>query len=326
MNNRPYSLSDRKRLIFVAVFVVVLFSLLVIRFYQIQIIQGDHWKKIALSQHQAVETIPFMRGCFYSNTSIKEGHPEEKQPFVMDVQKFHLYIDPDSIPAISKPKIAAALYAFLGLTEDDLPWFKGEFQRKSRSRKLASWLDYAKKQEIENWWSQVCRQEKVARNAIYFVSDYQRSYPFGCMLGTVLHTVQENKDAEGQSLPTGGLEMLYNDVLKGKKGKRRIVRSPLHPIGTGQVLDAPENGADIYLTINHYLQAIVEAELAKGVKKAGAIGGWAVMMDPYSGEILALAQVPTFNPANYRDYYNDPNLLDSTKVRAVTDCFEPGSI
>ena len=80
------------------------------------------------------------------------------------------------------------------------------------------------------------------------------------------------------------------------------------------------------MTINHYLQAIVEAELANGVKKAGALGGWAVMMDPYSGEVLALAQVPTFNPARYRDYYNDPALLDSTKVRAVTDCFEPGSI
>jgi cell division protein FtsI (penicillin-binding protein 3) len=297
-----------------------------VRFYQIQIIQGAHWKKIALSQHQAIETIPFMRGSFYSNTAIKQGHPEDKQPFVMDVQKFHLYIDPDSIPPVVKPKICAALISFLGLQESDHPWLQGEFQRKSRSRKVASWLDPAKMREIENWWKGFCAFEKIARNAIYFVSDYQRSYPFGSMLGTVLHTVQEGKDSEGQALPTGGLEMLFNDWLKGKKGKRLIVRSPHHPIDAGKILESPENGADIYLTINHYLQAIVESELAKGVQRAGALGGWAVMMDPFSGEILALAQMPSFNPCRYRDYYNDPVLIETTKVKAVTDCFEPGSI
>lgn len=281
---------------------------------------------MALSQHQTIESIPFMRGSFFSNTAIKEGHPDEKQPFVMDVQKFHLFIDPESMPEKHKPKIAAALFSFLGFTEADLPWLKVEFQRKSRSRKIGAWLDAAKKKEIEEWWKTFARKEKIARNAIYFESDYQRSYPFGSMLGTILHTVQENKDAEGQALPTGGLEMLFNDVLKGKKGKRQLLRSPLHPIGTGKILESPENGADIYLTVNHYLQAIVESELSKGVQAAGAIGGWAVMMEPNTGEILALAQVPTFNPAKYRDYYNDPALLETTKVKVVTDCFEPGSI
>jgi len=317
---------DRKRLIFVAVFVALLFCVLTLRFYQIQIVQGEHWKKIALSQHQAIVCIPFMRGSFYSNTSIKLGHPEEKQPLVMDVQKFHLYIDPNSIRASAKPKMAAALFSFLELTKEDLPWLKEEFQKKSRSRKLASWLDAEKKQAIETWWKAWCREQKLARNALYFVADYKRSYPFGSMLGSVLHTVQEEKDLSGEVVPTGGLEMLFNDLLKGKKGKQLIVRSPFHPIGEAKILESPENGADIYLTINHYLQAIVESELAKGVAQAGAIGGWAVMMDPNSGEILALAQTPNFHPARYRDYYNDPNLIETTKVKALTDCFEPGSI
>jgi len=316
----------RKRLIPVALFTALLFGLLVVRFYQIQIVQGDHWKKIALSQHQAMETIPFMRGSFYSNTTVKRGHPEDKQPFVMDVQKFHLYVDPDSIPSAAKSKMGRALCALLGWQVADLPWVEGELHRKSRSRKLAIWLEASKVKEIEQWWKQFYKREKIVRNAIYFVSDYQRSYPFGSMLGTVLHTVQEGKDAEGQALPTGGLEMLFNEYLKGKKGKKLLMRSPNHPIDAGKILEPAENGADVYLTVNHYLQAIVESELAKGVQKANGIGGWAVMMDPYSGEILALAQVPTFNPARYRDYYNDPSLIDSTKVKVVTDCFEPGSI
>jgi len=147
------------------------------------------------------------------------------------------------------------------------------------------------------------------------------------MLGVVLHAIQDDKDPEThQALPVGGLELLYNSYLKGKEGKRLVVRSVNHFLDTGKVLVPPENGADVHLTINHYLQAVVESELAKGVRIANGKGGWAVMMDPQTGEILALAQTPSFDPFNYADYFNDPNLIESTRVRAVSDCFEPGSI
>lgn len=323
----PVESSDRKRLAAVAGFLSILFCLLIIRFYQIQIVQGDHWTKVALAQHQYVATEPFMRGSFYSNTTIKKGHPEEEQPFVIDVMQFHLFVDSDSIPSQAKERMAKELFPILGFAPEEFPKIKKEIERKSRSRKLASWLTREKKEKIEAWWNQFSRKEKIVRNGIYFTSDYRRSYPFGNMLGAVLHTVQEERDPQTlQALPTGGLEMLFNSYLKGKGGKRLIVRSPRHPLDTGKVLEAPENGADIYLTINHYLQAIAESELAKGVQSAKAKGGWAVMMDPNTGEILALAQYPTFNPARYADYYNDPTLQEYTKVKAVTDCFEPGSI
>ncbi len=308
--------SDRKRLCFVAVFLSIFFCVLIIRFYQIQIIQGDKWAALALQQHQYIAKEPFMRGSFYSNTSIKKAHPGEKQPFVIDVLKFHLFIDPDSIPEKVKSKMAKELFSMLL----DAPK-EEEFYKKSRSRKIASWLTQEKKSEIETWWSQFCRKEKVVRNAIYFTAEYKRSYPFGSMLGAVLHTVQED-----QVSPTGGLEMLLNSYLTGKEGKRLIVRSPHRPLDTGKVLVEPENGADVYLTINHYLQAVVESELQKGVKAVGGLGGFAVMMDPYTGEILALAQTPHFDPSRYSEYYNDPELTDLTKVKALTDCFEPGSI
>ncbi len=308
--------ADRKRLCLVAVSLSMFFCLLIIRFYQIQIIEGDKWAAAAVAQHQYISTIPCMRGSFYSNTSIKKGHPGEAQPFVVDVPKFHLFIDPNAIPENVKRKMAKELLALLPGVNKEADFFK-----KSRSRKIASWLDREKRGEIEAWWSGFCRREKLVRNAIYFTAEYKRSYPFGSLLGAVLHTVQED-----QSQPTGGLEMLLNSYLKGKEGKQLIVRSPRHPLDTGKILVAPENGADVYLTINHYLQAVVETELAKGVQAAGALGGWAVMMDPYTGEILALAQVPSFDPTHYADYFNDPALIERTKVKAVTDCFEPGSI
>jgi len=307
--------SDRKRLCFVAVALFIFFCLIIIRFYQIQIIEGDKWAAAALAQHQYVVTEPCMRGSFYSNTSIKQGHPGDAQPFVVDVPKFHLFIDPDSIPEAAKGKMAKELCALLGTDKTE------EFKKKSRSRKIASWLSREKRGQIEAWWQTFSRNEKIARNAIYFTAEYKRSYPFGSLLGSVLHTVQED-----QAKPTGGLEMLLNSYLTGKEGKRLMIRSPRHPLDTGKILIAPENGADVYLTINHYLQAIAESELSKGVQAVGALGGWAVMMDPYTGEILALAQTPTFDPSHYSDYFNDPKLIEHTKVKAVTDCFEPGSI
>jgi cell division protein FtsI (penicillin-binding protein 3) len=311
------SSKDRKPLLFSIVALCLLYCLLIFRFYQIQIVQGDHWKKVALSQHQFVSNIPAMRGSFYSNTAIKKGHTEQPRPFVLDVQKFHLFIDPDSVPGYVKEKMAKEMAAVVGVCPQ---WLKAELDKKSRSRKIATWLEAKNQLQILQWWEGFAKREKLPRNAIFFQPDYQRSYPFGAMLGTVLHTIQESKE------PTGGLELVYNNYLSGKNGKRLRVRSPRHPLDGGKILEAPDHGADVYLTVNHYLQAILETELAKGVQAANAKGGWAAMMDPYTGEILALAQVPNFNPAKYADYYNDPALTDATKVRLVTDCFEPGSI
>ena len=127
-------------------------------------------------------------------------------------------------------------------------------------------------------------------------------------------------------MPPGGLEAYFNDYLKGKQGKRKLLRSPLNQLEIDKVITPPENGADVYLTINHCIQAIVEEELEKGIKVAHAKGGWAAMMDPATGEILALAQYPFFDPAHYREYFNDSEKIENSKVKAVTDAFELGSI
>lgn len=308
--------SHRKRLSIVAFFICILFCQLIVRFYYIQIIQGDKWAAAATLQHQYLVTEPCMRGSFYSNTNIKKGHPGERQPFVVDVPKFHLFIDPKSIPEHLKGKMALALHHFLPGVEK-----YEDFYKKSRSRKIAMWLSREKRVEIESWWKGFCSLEKIPRNAIYFKREFKRSYPFGSLLGAVLHTVGDDNQN-----PTGGLELILDSYLRGKEGKRLMVRTGRHPLDTGKVLVPPENGADVYLSINHYLQAITEYELEKGVQAAGADGGWAVMMDPYNGEILALAQTPSFDPSQYATYFNNKHLIEHTKVKSVTDCYEPGSI
>lgn len=316
-----------KRLVHIACFIFVLFCALIVQFYRIQILEGEKWVKIAQNQHQYVLIEPFIRGAFYSNTSIKKGHPEEAQPLVIDVSKFHLYIDPDSIPEENKSEIHHYFSQYFQLAPLETEKMKKEFLRKSRSRKLVQWLEPEAKKEIKDWWFSYAKKHKIARNAVYFVQDYKRSYPYGSLLGQVLHTVQDLKDQKTfQNLPTGGLEYQFNEFLVGERGKRLILRSPKHPLDAGEVIKEARNGADVYLTINHYLQAIAEAELEKGVKRAEAKGGWCVMMDPMNGEILAVAQYPRFNPTKYRDYYNNPELLEHTRAKAITDSFEPASI
>lgn len=323
----PITTKHRKRLVFVALGIFSLFSLLVFQFFKIQIVNGDKWSRVAEMQHFFTVREPFMRGTFWSNTSIKRGHPDKPYRFVLDIEKFHLFIDPVSIPKNHRDPIASYLIDQLEISQQEKQIFRSHFDRNSRSRKLAMWLDRETRDSILSWWQSYARRHRIVRNALYFVADYKRSYPSGKLLGQLLHTVQNNRDEQTkQALPTGGLELYFNDYLQGKQGKRLLKRSPRHSFETGKVINSPEDGADIYLTINHYLQAIAEEEIEKGVKRCHAKGGWAVMMEPRTGEILVLAQYPFFFPARYQEYFNDAEKIENTRVKAITDANEPGSV
>lgn len=323
----PPNSKDRKRLLCLSLFLFALFAVLIAQFYTIQMIDGEKWTKVANRQHYFVINEPFMRGTFLSNTSIKKDYLEPPLSFVADVKKFHLFIDPESIPVQRRQPIAEQLAAILELNSEAGAKLRAQLDSKSRSRKLAGWLDVEQREAITQWWRPYARTYKIPRNALFFVNDYQRSYPFGKLLGQVLHTIQNAKDeATSQAFPTGGLELSLNNYLKGKLGKRRMMRSPRNSLETGEVITPPQNGANIHLTINHCLQAIAEEELEKGVKKVKAKSGWAVMMDPYNGDVLALAQYPFFLPPDYQHYFNTPQLIEHTKVKALTDAHEPGSI
>lgn len=322
----PPDLLYRRNLFIVAITLLALFSVLLVQFFKIQIIEGEKWKKIAASQHQITVVEPAKRGAFYSNTSVKTGHPEKAQPFVFDVLKYHLYADPLAIPESFKEEVSDSLKTLLQLDRASSEHLKLQLGKKSRSRKIALWLEPSLKESIQKWWLAYAKKRKIARNALFFSEDYKRSYPFGNLLGQVLHTVREENDGKySKVIPTGGLEMIFDPLLSGRPGKKKMLRSPRHPMEIGSILEQPEDGADVYLTINHYLQAVCEEETKKAVENARAQSGWAIMMDPYSGEVLALAQYPSFDPARYAAYFNDNKLKEHTKVKAVTDPFEPGS-
>jgi cell division protein FtsI (penicillin-binding protein 3) len=117
----------------------------------------------------------------------------------------------------------------------------------------------------------------------------------------------------------GGIESAYDSQIRGKEGKI-LVHSDARRHAFNRFERPPTAGSTIELTIDEYLQHIAERELHAGVAEHHAIGGSAIIMDPHTGEILAMANEPTFNPNVYRDF---PEI--DRRNRAVQNLYEPGS-
>lgn len=144
-----------------------------------------------------------------------------------------------------------------------------------------------------------------------------RFYPYQDAAGQVLGFI--NDRGEGQS----GIEQYYDETLKGQAGQVLIQRDKRGNIITSQNLHTKEavSGGKIQLTLDVEYQIILEEELAETVTKNKAKGGMGVIMDPRSGEVLAMANYPLFDP-NKLKY----STVTARKNHVIMDQFEPGSI
>ena len=120
-----------------------------------------------------------------------------------------------------------------------------------------------------------------------------------------------------------GIEYAYDDVLRGLSGRVTLEADEFGrpiPFGRERVIAPAQPGSDVELTIDPYLQFVAERALAKQVSTFHALDGTAIVMDPWTGEILALANMPDFDPNSFWKY-SDAQRRD----RAVMDAYEPGS-
>ena len=117
----------------------------------------------------------------------------------------------------------------------------------------------------------------------------------------------------------GGLESTYDSQIRGKPGKV-LVQTDARRHAYSRAEWPPTAGSTVELTIDEYLQHTAERELAAGVRENHAAGGTAIVLDPATGEILAMASEPTFNPNAFRDAEESER-----RNRAVQDLYEPGS-
>ena len=148
---------------------------------------------------------------------------------------------------------------------------------------------------------------------IGFMKENRRFYPNKELGGQLLGYVGVD------NVGLGGLEAAYDKVIRGRPGTVLVQTDARHR-AFSRVERLPTTGATLELTIDEYLQHIVERELAAGVTANKADSGTAVMMDPATGEILAMASYPSFNPNTFRTATGEQR-----KNRAVTDLYEPGS-
>ena len=118
----------------------------------------------------------------------------------------------------------------------------------------------------------------------------------------------------------GGIESAYDSQIRGKDGKVLIQTDAKRHAIFSRVERPATAGASIELTIDQYLQFVAERELRVGVEENHAVGGTAIIMDPATGEILALANWPTFNPNAFARADEDDR-----RNRAIQSLYEPGS-
>jgi len=157
------------------------------------------------------------------------------------------------------------------------------------------------------------RVAALGLDGIGFMKESRRFYPNKQLAAHVLGYVGIDNNG------LNGLEATYDALIKGRPGTV-LVQTDARRQAFSRIERPPTAGATLELSIDQYLQHVAERELRAGVESAGAAGGSVVVMDPRTGEILALANYPTFNPNAYREYADNER-----RNRAVQDLYEPGS-
>ncbi len=171
--------------------------------------------------------------------------------------------------------------------------------------------------------------ESLHLPGIHFEMRQDRIYPEGSLAAHVLGIV--GKDSAGNDIGYFGLEGFYDGYLAGKSGYEFSERDiDGRPIPNGRVTESkPIDGRDLVLTLKRGVQYIVEKKLKEGVEKYGAQNGTVIVMDPNSGEVLAMASFPTFSPAYWVDELTgetDISKVDVFRNTAISSNYEPGSV
>jgi cell division protein FtsI (penicillin-binding protein 3) len=149
--------------------------------------------------------------------------------------------------------------------------------------------------------------------------EYKRYYPAADVAAHMVgFTGPGDKGAGDKGLE--GFELALNKALSGKDGSRRVLRDRSgHIVEDLQAVVVPQDGHDVALALDLRIQYLAHRELQKAVEAHKALAGAVVVLDAKSGEVLAMANVPTYNP-------NNPvNIKGKTRNRAIIDNYEPGS-
>jgi len=277
---------SKARLTIIYAVLTLCWGVLIGRLIEIQILRGSELQKIASDQSTGKTEIPANRGVIYDRTG---------RELAINVASHSLYAYPGNKKEISR------IHNFL---DKQFGWKSGTSSRKYKLKPdHFTWI----KRGISDRLAANIKEKNI--DGLFLSPEVGREYPFGGIGKGILGAT----DIDGRG--SAGIEYGADSILAGtpgiidylRDGKRNTYRLPDHP------LVEPQPGNSLVLTVDWYFQEIVEEELQKAVEKYNADWGSAVFLNCQTGEILAAA-----------DY--KPSSDKTTKLGALSDCYEPGSV
>lgn len=258
----------------------------------LQIWQGDSFKRLGERQHLKEWIVLPKRGAVLDRGG---------EPLALSLESQSVYARPHRIHDAAA--MGRSLAQILNL---DLK----EVRQKLDSAKPFVWI----KRQVSPAEAELIQALNLEGVGMFY--EPNRYYPQGQLAGQVIGFV--SRDSEGLE----GLELQYNDLIRGEPGSSLIERDAL---GRRVLVQGVEGlqippGGDIHLTVDTSIQYLAEKELEATIAKYRAKAGVAIVVEPFTGEVLALANYPAFNPNNFSQ-----ETAQQRRNRAVADSFEPGS-
>lgn len=289
--------NDNKRIEYTVRVLLCIAVVLVGRLFFLQIIDKSDLQAKNLSQVQVDRKLQSPRGTIYDRNG---------RPLAMSVVTKSLYADPKMIKQ-SPSEVAELIAPYVTMSKEDIV--------KSLQEDTAFvWIDRMMEPEKSKAVAQLIEDKNL--EGLNFVEESKRYYPNGNLAAQVLGFV--GTDDKGLD----GLEMVLDDELKGGIQKELVATDRKGNAIFGSVLSKylPDKGKSVTLTIDASIQFIAERALDKAMEDTGAKHASVIVMDPKTGEILAMANRPTYDP----NHYSQGSEEDFKNI-AVTNLYEPGS-
>jgi len=286
-----------KRTIILAFFFFLWFVVLTLRLIQLQVIDYRRFREAVIRQSQLEREIVPERGTIFDRHGkiLARSLPVPTAFFMPN----------DKEPAAVQFGRVESLKKILDLSAKELLGIKARIQKGD------PYIFIKRKIHQE----QADRVAGLDLSGVHFQEENKRFYPSGTLAAHVLGGV----DVDDQGL--AGIELQYNTRLAGDKGRSLILRDANKRRFGWEVLKESTPGKDLVLTLDESIQYIAERELEKGVREHAAGWGTVIISHPASGEVLAMATWPTYDPNDF-----PPSPLERGRNRAIQQNFEPGSM
>ncbi|MDD3734935.1 MAG: penicillin-binding protein 2 [Candidatus Pacebacteria bacterium] len=292
------------RIKFLFLFFLILFGVFVFRLYHFQIVKGEEYFKLAQNQQDTLQKISPKRGAIFFS--------DKKTCLARQEKCFTILIDPLMVDIKNIEKSIELLGSNLNLNTSQKNRLIENIKEKRKEGLHYLKVSNEKVSEIKKKEIQ-----KLDISGIYFEEEGCRFYPQGELAAHLVGFYSEGSN-EGYY----GVEGFYDSVLKGVEGKIKGKKDAYGRIipNYSQVLKQVQDGDDLILTIDFSIQSLLESKLKELVEKYGPEAATGVIMNPKTGEILAMASLPNFNPNEYDKA--DEKSLNNVAMQA----FEQGSI